>query len=60
MSYQISYYLFWLSCLDLPNIYKELLEPSLVDRVLIPNYPFNTFYSTYYVREFVKLIKRML
>jgi hypothetical protein len=36
------YYLFCLSCLDLPDVYRELLEPSLIDRVLILDCPFNT------------------
>ena len=32
-----------LSCLDLPNVYRELLEPSLIDRVLILKCPFNSY-----------------
>src|ERR1700722_10127675 len=32
---------------DLLNVYKELLEPSLIDRVLILNYPFNRLLTNY-------------
>jgi hypothetical protein len=51
----MSYYLFLLpifvlvvydiclSCLDLPKVYRELLEPSLIDRVLIFDCPFNSY-----------------
>jgi len=45
MSHRMSHYLFllpiWLSFLNLPDVYRELLEPSLIDRVLILDCPFN-------------------
>jgi hypothetical protein len=36
VAYDISF-----CCLDLPYVYREILEPSSIDRVLIPDRPFN-------------------
>ena len=32
----------WFSYPDLSYVYRELLEPSSINRVLIPDRPFNT------------------